>query len=60
MQRKKYYLNLELVGVNNIVVTPIPDEKDDNSSEEEEDGGATESKKFSKGLDLIRCTKCYK
>ena len=50
---KEILSQLELVGVNNIVVTPIPDEKSDNSSDEEEDSGTSESKKFSKGLDLL-------
>lgn len=49
---KEILSQLELVGVNNIVITPIPDEKDDSSNEEDDDG-ATESKKFSKGLDLL-------
>lgn len=49
---KEILAQLELVGVNNIVITPIPDEKDENSTEEAEDG-ATESKRFSKGLDLL-------
>ncbi len=45
---------LELVGVNNIVITPIPDEPDENeSNQEEEEGGATETVRFSKGLDLL-------
>ncbi|MEQ8218661.1 MAG: ABC transporter permease [Arenibacter sp.] len=48
---KEILAQLELVGVNNIVVTPIPDEEDENSSEEEE--GAQETTRFSKGLDLL-------
>ncbi|RKN80164.1 ABC transporter permease [Ulvibacterium marinum] len=44
---------LELVGVNNIVVTPIPDEEDDGGTGEEEEGGAAETIRFSKGLDLL-------
>src|SRR5680860_478664 len=43
---------LELVGVNNIVVTPILDEGDENESDQEE-GGALETVRFSKGLDLL-------
>lgn len=43
---------LELVGVNNIVVTPIPDEGDEDESDQEE-GGAMETVRFSKGLDLL-------
>ncbi|MCM4163353.1 MULTISPECIES: ABC transporter permease [unclassified Arenibacter] len=48
---KEILAQLELVGVNNIVVTPIPDEEDENTSEEEE--GAQETTRFSKGLDLL-------
>lgn len=49
---KEILAQLELVGVNNIVITPIPDEKEgDNENTEEE--GATESKRFSKGLDML-------
>ena len=44
---------LELVGVNNIVVTPIPDEANEREFGEEKEGGATETIKFSKGLDLL-------
>lgn len=44
---------LELVGVNNIVVTPIPDEADENGSNQEEEDGAMETVRFSKGLDLL-------
>jgi putative ABC transport system permease protein len=44
---------LELVGVNNIVVTPIPDEPDENGTDTEEESGATETVRFSKGLDLL-------
>ena len=43
---------LNLVGVNNIVITPIPDEKEANNQEESEDG-ANESRRFSKGLDIL-------
>ena len=49
---KEILAQLELVGVNNIVITPIPDEKDD-GNEEDSDDGTTESKRFSKGLDLL-------
>ncbi|MEO9890897.1 ABC transporter permease [Aurantibacter sp.] len=48
---------LDLVGVNNIVVTPIPDEVEANNSEaEEDDSGAAETIRFSKGLDLLDVT----
>lgn len=49
---KEILAQLELIGVNNIVITPIPDEEDNKSDEESEDG-ANESKRFSKGLDLL-------
>lgn len=49
---KEILSQLELVGVNNIVITPIPDEGDENGSEEEEEG-SSEPKRFSKGLDII-------
>ncbi len=51
---------LELVGVNNIVVTPIPDDPDNNESEQEEEGGANETIRFSKGLDLLDVTSIQK
>ena len=50
---KEILAQLELVGVNNIVITPIPDEKDDNESEEGSDGDALEAIRFSKGLDML-------
>ena len=50
---KEILSQLELVGVNNIVITPIPDEKDNDNEEEAEEGGALESKRFSKGLDML-------
>lgn len=49
---KEILAQLELVGVNNIVITPIADDKEEGNQEEEEDG-ATESKRFSKGLDML-------
>lgn len=49
---KEILSQLELVGVNNIVITPIPDEGDENGSEEEEEG-SSEPKRFSKGLDIL-------
>ena len=49
---KEILAQLELVGVNNIVITPIPDDKEE-SDNEEEDEGTIESKRFSKGLDLL-------
>ena len=49
---KEILAQLELVGVNNIVVTVIPDDEE-TSDEEEEEGQNNESKRFSKGLDLL-------
>jgi putative ABC transport system permease protein len=48
---KEILAQLELVGVNNIVITPIPDEEDENVSEDDE--GTKEIRRFSKGLDLL-------
>jgi putative ABC transport system permease protein len=51
---KEILAQLELVGVNNIVITPISDDGEENESEgDEDDGGAMETKRFSKGLDLL-------
>ncbi|MFI1743455.1 ABC transporter permease [Thalassobellus sediminis] len=50
---KEILAQLELVGVNNIVITPIPDEKDENTDENEEENNKSESKRFSKGLDVL-------
>jgi len=50
---KEILAQLELVGVNNIVVTPIPEEVEENLSEENENGSSAEIKRFSKGLDLL-------
>ncbi len=47
---KEILSQLELVGVNNIIVNPIPDEEGDNNDEEE---GENETRKFSKGLDIL-------
>ncbi|MFY0603360.1 MAG: ABC transporter permease [Flavobacteriaceae bacterium] len=49
---KEILSQLELVGVNNIVITPIVDDMEDSDTEEEEDG-QQESKRFSKGLDIL-------
>ncbi len=53
---KEILSQLELVGVNNIVVTPIPDEDDEEDNAENEEGGALETIRFSKGLDLLDIT----
>ena len=50
---KEILAQLELVGVNNIVITPIPDEKDDNENEEGSESDALEAIRFSKGLDML-------
>jgi putative ABC transport system permease protein len=50
---KEILSQLELVGVNNIVVTPIPDEENEDESENDENANKTESKRFSKGLDIL-------
>ncbi len=46
---KEILAQLELVGVNNIVITPIPEKDDDKTVDE----GQDETKRFSKGLDLL-------
>lgn len=48
---KEILAQLELVGVNNIVVTPIIDEGDTETKENEGENNAAKS--FSKGLDLL-------
>ena len=50
---KEILSQLELVGVNNIVITPIPDKLDENAEENDIENGETESKRFSKGLDVL-------
>lgn len=50
---KEILSQLELVGVNNIVVTPIPDIEDENENENDEETTNNESKRFSKGLDIL-------
>lgn len=50
---KEILAQLELVGVNNIVITPIPDEKESDNEEEESDAGGITAKRFSKGLDML-------
>ncbi|MGC6431633.1 MAG: ABC transporter permease [Jejuia sp.] len=58
---KEILSQLELVGVNNIVVTPIPDEKEDeNDVSEEEESEQNETTRFSKGLDLLDAEKILK
>ncbi len=50
---KEILAQLELVGVNNIVITPIPDEIENENEEEEDTGGGITPKRFSKGLDIL-------
>ena len=50
---KEILAQLELVGVNNIVITPIPDEKENENEEEEAESGGVNAKRFSKGLDML-------
>ena len=50
---KEILAQLELVGVNNIVVTPIPDKEDENASVSDVEDEKEESKRFSKGLDVL-------
>ncbi|MFT7352499.1 MAG: putative ABC transport system permease protein [Flavobacterium sp.] len=47
---KEILAQLELVGVNNIVITPIPDKKEDSQEIGDE---AVTVKRFSKGLDML-------
>jgi putative ABC transport system permease protein len=49
---KEILAQLELVGVNNIVVNPIPDKKE-NENEEDTKAGGISAKRFSKGLDML-------
>lgn len=50
---KEILAQLDLVGVNNIVITPIPDTEVQDDSGKEEDEKSREPKRFSKGLDLL-------
>ncbi|GAA3620925.1 ABC transporter permease [Flavivirga jejuensis] len=50
---KEILSQLELVGVNNIVVTPIPDDENPNANEDDTDNENKETKRFSKGLDML-------
>ncbi|WP_445732085.1 ABC transporter permease [Mariniflexile sp.] len=50
---KEILSQLELVGVNNIVVTPIPDIENESEKQSDEEATNNESKKFSKGLDIL-------
>lgn len=48
---KEILSQLELVGVNNIVITSIADEEENGDAEEDEE--SKETKRFSKGLDVL-------
>jgi len=50
---KEILSQLELVGVNNIVVTPIPDNKNPDKHTDESETSNKEPQKFSKGLDIL-------
>lgn len=43
---------IKLIGVNNIVITPLVQQEEDELNEDESGQGEGESKRFSKGLDL--------
>lgn len=43
---------IELVGVNNIVIKPVLESKEEEETSDEDEQGEEEQKKFSKGLDL--------
>jgi len=48
---KEILAQLELIGVNNIVITPIADTEKEGQSEEDDD--VSQGKRFSKGLDIL-------
>lgn len=50
---KEILAQLDLVGVNNIVVKPILDEEGDEQGGEEDKNEESTSKRFSKGLDML-------
>jgi len=47
---KEILSQLKLVGVNNIVISPIPDDDKNNDTDEE---ASNETNRFSKGLDIL-------
>ena len=51
-EEKEILDQLELVGVNNIVVTPIPDDEEEIEGDDGSNQDINETKRFSKGLDL--------
>lgn len=50
---KEILAQLELVGVNNIVITTIKDNENNNSTAENKNTNKAEIKRFSKGLDIL-------
>ncbi|ALJ03635.1 hypothetical protein APS56_00050 [Pseudalgibacter alginicilyticus] len=50
---KEILSQLELVGVNDIVVTPIPDNEDTDTGQDDIEEENSEPKRFSKGLDIL-------
>ncbi|MCB0473061.1 MAG: ABC transporter permease [Flavobacteriaceae bacterium] len=50
---KEILEQLDLVGVNNIVISPIPDSDESQENVEQASGGVGETVKFSKGLDVL-------
>lgn len=50
---KEILSQLDLIGVNNIVVTPLLDTGENNEDENEEETSSNTSKRFSKGLDIL-------
>ena len=54
---KEILSQLELVGVNNIVINPIPDDDKKNDTDEE---SSNETNRFSKGLDILDANSIFK
>lgn len=57
---KEILAQLDLVGVNNIVITPIKDDDSQNTASDDENNSKTETKRFSKGLDLLDASMAQK
>jgi len=54
---KEILSQLKLVGVNNIVIIPIPDDDKNNDTDEE---SSNETNRFSKGLDILDANSIFK
>ena len=54
---KEILSQLKLVGVNNIVISPIPDDDKNNDTDEE---ASNETNRFSKGLDILDANSIFK